>query len=373
MRILHVIWHLGQGGAQTYLLNLLMEMQKLPNITCAVAVLSNRGPLSRDLDKLNLPVTYLGMRSGWDLLGSRCLYKYFRGKAPDIIHSHSNNLLFNAFLQSRNLSIVYTDHGGGLLAGRKRDKLIYRIFETPIRRFIAISEEMRRVMVAANPRIAGRIIVVHNGVKLESIDSMTPHDGAGIPDEMLQANFRVGIIGRLAHQKGIDIFLQTASEIARSRADVVFPIVGDGPLRKELEKRAATLGLAGRTFFLGYRTDAIRLLKLFDVFLFTSNYEPFGLVLLEAMAARVPVVGLHLRGAVPEIVQDSVNGFVVNNADATALASCVLRLLTDAKLREGIVRQARRHVEKQFTIERNAKKVVEVYQQCLGTDTPRIR
>ena len=247
---------------------------------------------------------------------------------------------------------------------RKRDKLIYWLFERPIRRFIAVSEEVGKVMATVNPRIQKKITVIHNGVKLDTIDSIARHCGNGLPDGLLRARFRIGILGRLTYQKGIDIFLDTASEITKNRNDVAFLIVGDGPLREALEQRAASLGIAACVFFLGLRTDAISLLKLFDVFLFTSKYEPFGLVLTEAMAAGVPIVALQLHGAVSEILQDSVNGSIVSTTDPVALASRVLRLLDDVQLRERFVTCARQQVEEKFTIEENARKVKEVYRQC---------
>lgn len=368
-KVLHVAWSLGQGGAERYLADLLIQHQSFGEHVSEVLVLSSRGSLSETVERLGVPVTYLNMRSGTDIQGIIRLRSYLRSHKYDIIHSHTNNLAFTWLLGSIPGAKLYTEHGGGLLGaqpgGGWKDRLVYKYFHHAYDVFVAISNAMAGLMVATSPQVASRICVVHNGTDITAIDTAKACDKDVLPEGFLNARYRVGIVGRLSPEKGISNFVETAAVISRSNSGVAFAVVGDGPLRKELESQACDLGMADKIFFLGYRPDARSVIKHFDVFLFTSNTEGFGLVLIEAMAAGIPVVALNLTGVVREIIDDGVNGFVVDEKDYEVLAQRVEILLNDPELRERFVRGARDRVERCFTIEHNARRMLEIYRECL--------
>jgi glycosyltransferase involved in cell wall biosynthesis len=369
VKVLHVLWDLGQGGAQTYVYDLVRQHQALDQVTSKVLSLSHGGPIAEDIESLGVPVKYMGMRNGYDLVGIIKLRKYLETQYADIIHAHTHNFAFNCLVSRIQIPKIYTEHGGHLLGGRLKSRLAYGLFDQNYRRFIAISEHMAQVMINANSRIGEKINVVYNGTDVNKIDLSIPINGDGFPDGLMQARYRVGIIGRLVPQKGIDTYLEAANIIARKRNNICFIIVGDGPLRHELALKAERLGIKKRTFFLGFQPDVGRIIKTFDVFLFTSNYEPFGLVLTEAMAARVPVVALDMKGSVGEIIEDGVDGFVVEKKDPALLANKVISLLDDQSLRDYFGQNARKKVEQNFTIEQNATKVLQIYKECIDEST----
>lgn len=364
MKVLHVLWDLGQGGAQTYVLDLVRQHLALREIVTEVLALSSTGTLSNEIRKLGIPVKSIGMKNGYDLVKILKLRKYLETTHADIIHSHSQNFAFTWLISRTQIPKVYTEHGGNLLGRRLQSRLTHKLFGHNYHRIIAISEHMAQVLRNSNSRIADKLYVVHNGTDVEKVDASVPIERDALPRNLMQPRSRVGIIGRLVAQKGIDTFLETAAIIARKRDNVSFPIVGEGPLRSELLAKAVRLGIEKRVFFLGFRADAIRILKTFDVFLFTSNYEPFGLVLTEAMAARIPVVALNLIGAVGEIIDDKLEGFLVDRKDPELLANRVIRLLDDADLRDYLAKNARSKVEQHFTIKQNAKKILDIYREC---------
>lgn len=366
MKILHILWDLGQGGAQTYVLELVRQLKRADLLISQVLAVSCGGQIAEEIKMLGVRVDILGLKNGYDLAGVFRMHKYLQTSRLSIIHSHSHNYALNFILRKIKVPKVFTEHGGLLLGGRFKNSLAYRIFGRNYQKYIAISAEMARVMECKNKSIADKICVVYNGTDIKQIDGTEAIKSEMLPDELKNCRHKVGIIGRLVPQKGIDTFLETAAIIASKRSDVSFPIVGDGLLRSELKAKAAHLGIEKRVSFLGYRCDARKILKTFDVFLFTSNYEPFGLVLIEAMAARVPVVALKLRGAVGEIVEEGVDGFVVDRKDPALLANRVMTLLDDARVRESFIENARKKVERHFTIESNAKKVLKIYMDCLS-------
>jgi len=366
VRVLHVVCDMRLGGAQSYVCDLVRCQLRL-GLDCEVQTLFSKGPLWHELMRMRVPASCLEMRSGRDLASNIRLIRRLSAVPHDIVHVHHSNPVVSAVLRRRAARNLFTEHGGGLLAGDWRNRLVYRVFLRSYCRFIAISHAMEEVMRGCNPRIRDRLEVVHNGTDMDKLDGVRPHCGEGLPDVFNRARFRVGIVGRLVPQKGISTFLRTVAIIAQVRSDVVFPVVGDGPLRAALESEAQQLGVAHSVLFLGFRDDALALLKRFDVFLFTSNQESFGLVLTEAMAAGTPVVALNIQGAVREIVDDERDGFVVDGADVEGLAARVLALLDDQALRERIANSGRKKVRERFTIQKNAEAVVELYRQCLET------
>jgi glycosyltransferase involved in cell wall biosynthesis len=178
----------------------------------------------------------------------------------------------------------------------------------------------------------------------------------------------VGFVGRLVHQKGVEYFIETAKEILEQRNDVMFVIIGSGPDVEKIKMLVAELNIIEYVLFLGYRKDAVRYMKIFDVMLFTSRFEPFGLVLAEAMAARVPIVAMDVRGAVSEIIRPFIDGIVIKGADCSTAAKSVSRLLDDRVYRDQLVTSARERVTTKFTLRQNAQKVYLLYKKlCLLT------
>jgi len=181
----------------------------------------------------------------------------------------------------------------------------------------------------------------------------------------------VGITGRLVAWKGHKLFLEALARLAQTHAHLRGLIVGDvestePDYRRELEVLAAQLGIAGRVIFTGHCADMAGLLPALDVLAHCSlQPEPFGRVLIEGMAAGVPVVGAH-AGAVPEIIADGETGLLVPPADAAALAAAVGRLLDEPALAEAIRTAALARVREAFSIEAHVHQVQAVYDRLLG-------
>jgi len=357
---------MGHGGAQDYLCNLLRCCQRMGGIENEVIALFFKGPLWERIKGIGIPATCLNLRGALDIFRIVRLCCCLRLSKHDIIHVHHFNPIANAIICVLAKNNVFTEHGGALLSGDWKPKLIYWIFYRKYCRIIAISKAMAKVMGEVNSRAIRRINVVYNGTDIMGVDSMPSHRGCGLPRRFNNSRYRVGIVGRLVQQKGHSTFLDTAARLARIRDDIAFPIVGDGPLRKDLEAKAKYLNLTQNVLFLGYRSDAISILKRFDVYLFTSYQEGFGLVLVEAMAAGVPIVALDQQGAVREIIENGVDGIVVDRKDPNLLAEQVVRLIEDSSLRKRLILNARQKVEKRFSIEKNASEVFGIYSECLG-------
>ena len=172
---------------------------------------------------------------------------------------------------------------------------------------------------------------------------------------------RVGMVARMnARYKNHSGFLRIAARIQQRFPDVEFVLVGDGPLRPELEREAETLGLGSRVLFLGDRRDISGLLASMNVAVLTSDSEGLSNVILEAMAARVPVVAYDVGGN-GELVKAN-RGVTVRPGDEDEFAAAVERLLGQPSLREELGCNARAFVEANFSLERVRNAYEELYQ-----------
>jgi colanic acid/amylovoran biosynthesis glycosyltransferase len=198
-----------------------------------------------------------------------------------------------------------------------------------------------QTMMLSEPGCWEKIRVVHCGVDVRLFETKQ-HGG--------QAH-RLLFVGRLVPAKGVQFLLETITEIDGAILD----IAGDGPQRKFLETKAASLGIANRVRFLGYQSQGqVReLLRHADVFVMASFAEGLPVVLMEAMAAGLPVVATRIAG-IPELVDDGQNGFLVPPGDPAVAAAAVRKLLEDAELRNRFAIAGRAKVEREFNLDMEA-------------------
>ncbi|MBC7106697.1 MAG: glycosyltransferase family 4 protein, partial [Firmicutes bacterium] len=209
---------------------------------------------------------------------------------------------------------------------------------------------------------ADKIRVIPNGVDPEEFRfraGRVERAHFAAPDERI-----VFYVGRLVREKGVQVLLAAAPMILAEEPCVKFVIAGRGPYERELRGLAERLGVAPRVYFTGYVDQETRnaLYHWADVAVFPSLYEPFGLVVLEAMAARTPVV-VSDTGGFTEIVQHEVNGLKVFPDNPRSLADGVLRILRDPGLALVLRERAYRRVLREFTWERAARMTREVYRE----------
>ena len=162
--------------------------------------------------------------------------------------------------------------------------------------------------------------------------------------------------------KGMDDFIRVAHEIQKMRQDVVFLIIGDGKKRMTLERMSLQYDVD--ILFLGDRLDVPDLLSIFDVFLFTSKWEPFGIVLLEAMAAKVPILGFAVGGA-REII-DKGGGVLFEKRDHEKLAQLTVQVLGDQKTYERLSAQGYANMMRNFNIASSIKDLEKEYMALLS-------
>jgi len=264
---------------------------------------------------------------------------------------------------ARTPAVVWTVHGLGSHPGHgpwKRAVLrfVEKCLDWFTDHYVSVSRDLAEQGVRAGIYRAEKVTVIPNGLELDSVpsifDARAKRRALGLPDGAPV----IGTVTRLEPQKVNQLFLTAAARAALRIPNLQILIAGDGPQRAELEALAARLGIAGRTRFLGWRTDTLEILGALDLFCMTSRWEGCPMVLLEAMAMRRPVVAMDI-GGVREIVINEETGLLVPFGDTNAFADALGRLLADDAERMRMGERGRERVQNDF----NTGKMVQAYSE----------
>jgi glycogen(starch) synthase len=264
------------------------------------------------------------------------LVRQIRHWQPDLIH------VIGAGPQSVYMATLYPLLAARRLVFTAQGELTFDAYGA-FEHSAALRTGLRRVLREADVVTACSEFVMRDLVEFEAIrapsfvipNGVEPNDFAGATPETELGPYVLGV-GRLVPQKGFDVLLDAFA--SDELADLSLVLAGEGFERDRLQARATNLGIDSRTRFAGAvnRSHLVELLRGARVFAFPSRGEPFGIALLEAMAAAVPAVATA-AGGVPEFAHDGVNALLVEPEDAKALAAAIARLAVDSELRDRVI------------------------------------
>ncbi len=364
-KVLHILWSGGIGGTEEYITSLIryFDTSKFEIYLC---FLSEKGTIFEEAVKVTRNISFIGMRTGFDMIGAFKIYKMLKRGQFDIIHMHSANILTNLVISLfRKPRKIFSEHmSPGAEDVFKKRKLFYRIFPKMFQIVIAISETVKKKLTQSLGVNAHRIMVVHNGISMEKYSaSLFP------PQDLiyLKENDRVifGFVGRMVDFKRPLLFVEFASEIIKRNKNCHFIIVGDGPELEKCKNMIHHLGIIDYFSILGFRRDIPNIMKLLDVVIFTSKGEGFGIVLIEAMAMGIPVFAVN-DGAVTEIIRDGENGILMDTVDPQRAACQILEVVTNMDLMDRIKKNCVTDVKSRFSIEESARQMENIYTEVLS-------
>jgi glycosyltransferase involved in cell wall biosynthesis len=356
MRILHLIPDLGLGGAQRMLTYAAAAMDRR-RYHLDVVHWGEPGALQVELERLGIPVLRLTGRPSLLRL-ARSFGQHVRRLRPDVVHTHLFDADLIGVLTARALGVrrcCVTVHSFSFFTVRHH-RWRYRWLLGPlVKRFLAVSRALADYLVHECRLPASRVQVVTNGIDAARFAPEASPMPCSAP------TLTVGVLTRLDARKGLPYLLRAMAQLRSDIPEARLLIGGDGEDRSALEREADTLGLTGRVEFVGAVHDAAQFYRRLDLFVLPSLDEAFGLVLLEAMAAGLPVVGTQV-GGIPEVLEDGSQGRLVAPADSQALAGAIRDLCRDPLRRGQMAEQARRQAQC-FDIGRTAKALQTVYEE----------
>ena len=311
-----------------------------------------------------------------DLTAAWRLARVVKRLRPDVIHAHDPHGLAMAALA---LSLGAGATSGlpepPLVASRRVDfhlkgNSFSRWKHRQVDCFIAASEAIRRMLVADGIP-AERTTTVHEGIDLRHVQTAPPvnvHEAFWLPHGAPV----IGNVAALVPHKGQRHLIEAAHLVVREMPDARFVILGEGELRDALERQVREYHLEKHVLLPGFRTDVLGCIKSFDLFAMSSVTEGLGTSLLDAMACGRPIVATR-AGGIPEIVEDGVQGLLVEPRDHRAMARAIVALLRDEPERRRMGEAGLARVRARFTVERMVEQTAAVYARVAGrphvTDT----
>jgi glycosyltransferase involved in cell wall biosynthesis len=298
------------------------------------------------------------IRPGADRQVYGFLKQQLRTLAPFIVHTHSSKAGFLGRLAAHACAvprIIHTPHVFPFqwTTGLKRS------FYLSLERFAAgrchsivcVGKGQREDAVQRGGAPPEKLILIRNGVALPAPTTPGQRASLRVGLELPADVPTVGMVARLAPQKGVFTFLEAAARVQRQLPQAVFVLIGDGPLAAQVHARAAELHLGPPRFRLaGHLENAEKYYPAFDLLALTSHYEGLPYVLLEGMACGVPVVATDVLGS-REVVIDGNSGLLTRPGDPADLAEKIISVLYSTTLRQTLAAGGRARVEKSFPLD----------------------
>jgi glycosyltransferase involved in cell wall biosynthesis len=385
VRVLRVIARLNMGGPALHVAYLAAGLAERGYETTLVA-----GTLARGEDSMAFVADELGIEVERleelhreispvrDAVAIVRLARLIRRVRPDILHTHTakagavGRLAALLAGDARPPIVVHTFHGHVLrgyfdplrTAGFR---LLERWLATKTTALVAVSPQVRDDLVALGVAPRERFVVVRLGIELEQRVA-AEQDGRGESRRILGIGpdrFAVGWIGRMTGVKRTDDVLRAFRRLRDRGVDACLCMVGDGPDRPAVERRAHELGVMRDTLFLGYQEEVAPFYAAFDAMVLPSINEGTPVSALEALAAGRPVVATRV-GGVPDVVREGEDGFLVEAGDVDALADRLARLAADPELRERLGAAGRARVIPRYSVERLIDDVDLLYRSLLA-------
>ena len=365
-RVLHLITSFEIGGTERQAVELLKRLDG-ERYDIRLAVLRNDGPLYKEIESLFPNVPEFPLTSFYDanaVKQLRRLRQLLLREKINILHAHDFYSSFIGAAAARLSGVrVIASQRHLKLSDRAAHRLGTRLIHRLAHRILVNSLAIRDYVVANDRAPVHKIDVVRNGVV--PVTQSVSHRGQLCRELGIAADTTlIGMVARLQPVKGHRFFIDAAAKILKSRGDVHFVLVGDGPLKSEIEQQVRRLGLAGHAHFLGDRRDAPHLIAAFDLLVLASLHEGLPNAVMEAMAAGVPVVATPVGGT-KELIIDSETGYFAAPGDSAALANRILFALGDQEHRSTIIRSARRRISIEYGIERMVQSVEALYEKVM--------
>jgi len=363
MKVLHTTKVRGVGGAEQHLLALLPALREhgvdAQFLSLDAGVDSDR--FHRALDERGVP--WRRVSCGLDVSPrlARDVVREVRSSSPDLLHTHMVHADVYGSVAAHALRVpfVSTRHNDDrYLLGPFR--YVDRAFMQGSRAIIAISDAVRVFHERAGLP-ADKLVTVHYGLDgVPTVPSEATPAELGVPEDAPL----VLAIGRLIEQKDHATLLAAFARAHAEHPEARLAILGWGPLEERTKERVGELGLEDAVLVPG-RVEPRDWLLRADVFAHSSRWEGFGIVLLEAMLARLPVVSTDVS-AIPEIVVDGETGLLSEPGDADTLASHLSSVLGDVELRDRLGAAGEARARSEFSVQRMVDRTLAVYRRALA-------
>lgn len=354
------------GGTEKHILNLASGLNK-EKFKCVICCFSDLGPQGQLIeDKHNIKIYHNLLKNKFDISGVWQFMRILREEETDILYTVNSPLTqFWGTIGSKlsgTAACITRVSATNPTFHRKRRNVVNKIMLPFVSKIIAQAVSHKNYLINSEGMNGDRITVVYNGVELEKFQGLTEKSEIRAKLGINKDDHIVGIVARLAPEKGHDIFLNSARNVLGKFPQTSFVIIGDGEERKKLEKMARDFAIESRVLFLGDRKNVPEILPIFDIAVLSSYpfVETFSNAILEYMAAGKPVIATNV-GSNSELVTHGETGFLIPYGDHEALAGALLKLLNNETLARKMGEAGRKRIEVKFTLKKMLADYEEIF------------
>lgn len=372
--VCHVVHALGVGGAEVLVDQMLRLMSD--EFRCIAAVLDDIGEIGARLQHDGFMVECLHRQSGIDRGCAKRLKDFADREGAQILHAHQYTPFFQSML-SRGLfgrrPVVFTEHGRHFpdLPSRRRS-VVNRLMLRSCDRLIGCGHAVRRALIDNEGLPESRVHVIYNGVNLKALAQPSADARNRIRTEFGYSaeDFVVVLVARLHELKDHQTALRAIDVARRQIPGLRLLLAGEGDQRSAIEQTILQRGLEQVVTLAGTRNDVVNLLAASDVFLMSSISEGIPLTVIEAMAARRPVVATAV-GGLPELIEHGVTGFLAPSGNDVLLAAALIELYRNPDLRDRMVNAALQQAADQFSLTGMLNGYRDIYREVLSAHADR--
>jgi len=370
IKLVQIIADSDLSGGPRHVLGLLSSINR-SKFECFL--ICPNGNLSREAKEISrLEVINIEMSSKFDLVAMSSINKILsqiqsqnNPFGPMIVHTHGTRAGFLGRMSlPKGVLSVYTEHRWDAdyhLENRINEWLqLYWLkrLNQKTHLIIAVSNSVRDFLINRKLAPDARIRVIHNGIDLQNAKSKMQK-----AKNSKGNHFIIGNVGNLNHQKGHEYLIEAMPEILEHYPHAMLEIIGEGEERKNLESKIQDLKLERHVTLLGKQVDPMSFMAKWDLFVLPSVAETFGIVVLEAMSQKLPVVATQV-GGVPDIIKHNKNGILVSPHSPESIAEATIELLSRPAKMEQLARNASDRV-KDFDWKKIVSKVEREYLELI--------
>lgn len=369
---IHVLPVISGSGIDTFLIMKGLKHKYSMEMACAPG-----GPLNDLVMKYDMTVRPIKnfvseVAPVKDLHALWQVYRLLQRTKYDLIHTHNSKGGFIGRLAAYlvgNPPVIHEVHGYAFHENEPWiRRSIFFALEVLARHWskmvICISQPLVDIWVKRKLAPPERIRKIYSGIEIAEFQKTHARDKIRRELGLRPDQIAVGQVSKLWEGKGHEDIIDACPIIFEEVPDLKIFFVGDGPIRKKLEEIVYKNGLQGRIVFLGHCDNIAEVTSALDIAVLASHFEGMGRVLLEAMAAGLPIVATRV-GGIPDLVVDQETGFLVEPHNPEQLAQSILRLASDLELRKRMGNSGRQRVDSRFSATTMLKQIDSVYQEVL--------
>lgn len=375
IKLVYIISNLGIGGAQILLLNILKLIKESGSYEVSVITLNN-GIYTDTVRRMGISVFDLSCKNLVNPIIFVKIYKLLKKIRPDIVHTHLLKADFYGRISSRlagikNIVTTYHTNTSSHKIENGEAKSINDYLDNISLRFshchiIAVSEKVKNYVIKKTENRCHNIVVIGNGINIDEFVFIDKEERRKLEKQFNLApnDYLITCAGRLEVHKGVDFLIESLKDYIKKNNNIKILFIGTGNLEQYLMNYIIQNDLTDNIFLLGFKYDVNKFIQISDLVVVPSIVEGFGIIIIESMLCKVPVLASN-AGGIPEIIKDKYNGYLFQSGNKQSLIESLEYIINQSDS-DTIITNAYNSVLDNYNIKDVAGKYLSFYEHIIS-------